>query len=240
MTFIYYLSGVLLVMMLLLLAVGFIGLLIKPEPIGKGATKPASRFQIAAMGIVSMAVVFFGLGGIMAATEPDGTAKNAAEKKALQLQNEQRAKQAAEHERLRQIEAEKPKISTESTKEVAAFEVIEKNDGGVPLGERRVITEGVNGERTITYTVTRVRGKETERKVVKDEITKQPVHKVVAVGTYVKPKPVPAKPKTQTAPSQSVPAQSSGASAKCRDGTLSYSQNRRGTCSHHGGVSIWY
>lgn len=37
--------------------------------------------------------------------------------------------------------------------------------------------------------------------------------------------------------SDSIP---SGASAKCRDGTYSFSQNRRGTCSHHGGVSVWY
>jgi hemolysin activation/secretion protein len=34
----------------------------------------------------------------------------------------------------------------------------------------------------------------------------------------------------------SVPA---GASARCRDGTYSYSQSRRGTCSHHGGVAQW-
>lgn len=32
----------------------------------------------------------------------------------------------------------------------------------------------------------------------------------------------------------------SGATARCRDGTLSYSRNRRGTCSHHGGVAVWY
>lgn len=31
-----------------------------------------------------------------------------------------------------------------------------------------------------------------------------------------------------------------GASAKCRDGSYSFSQSRRGTCSHHGGVSTWY
>jgi hypothetical protein len=31
----------------------------------------------------------------------------------------------------------------------------------------------------------------------------------------------------------------SGASAKCRDGTYSFSQSRRGTCSHHGGVAEW-
>jgi len=34
----------------------------------------------------------------------------------------------------------------------------------------------------------------------------------------------------------SIPA---GASAQCRDGTYSFSQSRRGTCSHHGGVARW-
>ncbi|MBI2017451.1 DUF3761 domain-containing protein [Candidatus Daviesbacteria bacterium] len=37
-------------------------------------------------------------------------------------------------------------------------------------------------------------------------------------------------------PANNVPA---GATAKCRDGTYSYSQSRRGTCSHHGGVAQW-
>lgn len=31
-----------------------------------------------------------------------------------------------------------------------------------------------------------------------------------------------------------------GATALCRDGTYSFSQNRRGTCSHHGGVAKWF
>ena len=30
-----------------------------------------------------------------------------------------------------------------------------------------------------------------------------------------------------------------GATARCRDGTYSYSQHRSGTCSHHGGVAVW-
>lgn len=29
------------------------------------------------------------------------------------------------------------------------------------------------------------------------------------------------------------------ATAKCRDGTWSFSQHHRGTCSHHGGVESW-
>lgn len=37
-------------------------------------------------------------------------------------------------------------------------------------------------------------------------------------------------------PHNQVPA---GASAQCRDGTYSFSQSRRGTCSHHGGVRRW-
>lgn len=36
--------------------------------------------------------------------------------------------------------------------------------------------------------------------------------------------------------SNTVPA---GATAQCADGTYSFSQHRRGTCSHHGGVSEW-
>jgi hypothetical protein len=31
----------------------------------------------------------------------------------------------------------------------------------------------------------------------------------------------------------------SGATARCRDGSYSYSQHASGTCSHHGGVARW-
>jgi Protein of unknown function (DUF3761) len=34
-------------------------------------------------------------------------------------------------------------------------------------------------------------------------------------------------------------ATAAGASAVCADGTWSFSQNRSGTCSHHGGVHWW-
>lgn len=36
--------------------------------------------------------------------------------------------------------------------------------------------------------------------------------------------------------SDTIPA---GATAQCRDGTYSFSQSRRGTCSSHGGVGRW-
>ena len=46
------------------------------------------------------------------------------------------------------------------------------------------------------------------------------------------PVPRPTAPRTTSA----VPT---GASAQCKDGSYSHSKNRRGTCSHHGGVSAW-
>lgn len=36
------------------------------------------------------------------------------------------------------------------------------------------------------------------------------------------------------------PAGPNGATAKCKDGTLSFSAHRSGTCSRHGGVAQWY
>src|SRR5437879_3965085 len=38
---------------------------------------------------------------------------------------------------------------------------------------------------------------------------------------------------------QNTPSAPSGATARCRDRTYSFSAHRRGTCSHHGGVYAW-
>lgn len=40
-------------------------------------------------------------------------------------------------------------------------------------------------------------------------------------------------------PPQSMAGWPKGATAKCRDGTFSYSQHHSGTCSRHGGVRVW-
>jgi hypothetical protein len=37
----------------------------------------------------------------------------------------------------------------------------------------------------------------------------------------------------------SAPSSPPGATAKCNDGSYSFSQHRSGTCSHHGGVAEW-
>lgn len=35
-------------------------------------------------------------------------------------------------------------------------------------------------------------------------------------------------------------ARPAGASARCGDGSYSFSEHHRGTCSHHGGVGTWF
>ncbi len=63
------------------------------------------------------------------------------------------------------------------------------------------------------------------------------LHAGSTVQLIVSPPPPP--PARNVAPP---PAQdpSGGATALCNDGTLSYSAHHQGTCSHHGGVAVWY
>jgi resuscitation-promoting factor RpfB len=67
-------------------------------------------------------------------------------------------------------------------------------DGAMPAGQSQVTTVGQPGERTLTYRVTLVDGKETSRELVTDVITVAPVTETTSVGTYVEPPPPPAAP----------------------------------------------
>ena len=125
------------------------------------------------------------------------------------------------------------------------FTSVSQNDVTLDKGQRSVSVAGVNGEKTITHEVTYTNGKETNRVKISEEITKQPVIEVVKVGTYVAPQIscpngtyVNSSGNTVCSPYSS-PSAPSGASARCADGTYSFSQSRRGTCSSHGGVAQW-
>jgi len=68
----------------------------------------------------------------------------------------------------------------------------------------------------------------------------QETPKAVASATPAPAPPVAAAPVAQPAPQDPyAAATAAGATAVCADGTWSYSQNRSGTCSHHGGVHWW-
>ena len=74
---------------------------------------------------------------------------------------------------------------TETRKETIPFETKTVNDDTVEYGKTIVKTEGINGEKTYTYNVTYMGEKEISRELVKEEITKQPVAKVIANGTKI-------------------------------------------------------
>jgi len=57
-------------------------------------------------------------------------------------------------------------------------------------GEKVVEKAGVDGEKTIVYRDRLVNGEVAQTEKVSESVTKEPVDEVVAVGTYVKPKPV--------------------------------------------------
>jgi hypothetical protein len=56
-------------------------------------------------------------------------------------------------------------------------------DSTLASGTRKVRTKGVAGQKTLTYEVTYVDGKQTARKLVRSTVTRKPVTEVVAVGT---------------------------------------------------------
>lgn len=145
-----------------------------------------------------------------------------------------------------------PKVETKTETQAGAvpFETINIDDANLPQGQIRIDSEGAPGETVITYEVTYTDGVETARRETGREVTRAPINRVVANGTYVAPAPAPqgqgacahhsyvnAAGETVCAPHSE---QHNNATALCNDGTYSYSQNRRGTCSHHGGVQNWF
>jgi hypothetical protein len=52
-------------------------------------------------------------------------------------------------------------------------------------------------------------------------------------------KPIATRTRTATTVTRSVNSNAAGASAQCKDGSVSHSQHRTGACSHHGGVAKW-
>lgn len=134
------------------------------------------------------------------------------------------------------------RIITET--ETIPFDTRTESDPTLDYGKTVITSPGELGEKSTTYQATFIDGIEKDRIKSGEQITKQPISKITKVGTrttldcpngtYTN-----SSGNTVCSPfmSSSVP---SGATAQCSDGTYSYSQSRRGTCSHHGGVSVWY
>ena len=90
----------------------------------------------------------------------------------------------------------KPELK--STTEVVPFETIEQPDATLPKGQTKVVQEGVNGEQIVFSEVTTADGKQSS-KVIKTSITKQPVNRVITVGTKEDLATTPTQPETPKA-----------------------------------------
>lgn len=67
--------------------------------------------------------------------------------------------------------------------ETIKFDTETKTDSSLEIGETRIGTKGVNGEKIVTYKVTYVNGKEQSKEEVSSAVTKQPVTQVKYAGT---------------------------------------------------------
>lgn len=79
-------------------------------------------------------------------------------------------------------------VSRVTFKEVTETEKIsygteEKYSDSMEKGSREVSQQGVDGEKTVTYKVKYIDGKEDSREKIKEEVTKEPVKEIVTVGT---------------------------------------------------------
>lgn len=142
----------------------------------------------------------------------------------------------------KQVDSVETKI--ESKTESIPFTSSIEYDNSLEVGKTSIKTKGVNGERTIKHEVVYKNGSEVSREEISNEVTTKPVNEVVVQGTKTKQLNCPNGTYINTygnevcRPYESSSAPS-GASAKCKDGTYSFSQSRRGTCSGHGGVATW-
>ena len=80
------------------------------------------------------------------------------------------------------------RVRTETVEETEEIEYdtkkIRTND--LYVGNSREIQKGKNGEKKLTYAVTYVNGKETERKLISEEVLEEPVERIVEIGSKIK------------------------------------------------------
>lgn len=86
-----------------------------------------------------------------------------------------------------QVVVSRVAVENVTTEHEVAFTSREQEDAGRYVGARAVAQEGQPGVRTVVERVTTVDGKETAREKVSDDVTREPVEEVVAVGTKARP-----------------------------------------------------
>lgn len=153
---------------------------VSPKSLSRFSKKPLTR-KDAGLGLGFFAVLFMILTGI---TAPPQQNSNTANKTNLD--------EISSVESSHDAQEKAPVITTEEITETEAvpFDSKTVESASLSKGTTQVTTQGVNGVKTRTFKVTYEDGKETERTLVKEEITTEPVTQITTVGTKVAaPKP---------------------------------------------------
>ena len=74
-------------------------------------------------------------------------------------------------------------VDEKTVDEPIDYDTVRQEDPSIPSGTTKVKTAGVEGTRTVTYRIKTLDGKEAQRDVLSQTVHKQPVSKVVLVGT---------------------------------------------------------
>ena len=93
------------------------------------------------------------------------------------------AKRDAQIEKLSKLTIHRVTYQEKTETVKVAFEKEKKNDDKMELGETKIGTKGVDGEKQVVKRTKYVDGKKVEEKVVSEKVTKKPVNEVTLVGT---------------------------------------------------------
>lgn len=198
-------------------------------------------------------LLWFGLISAIFSSPYDWSGEDKATKDKYQSICEQRSNELAsdtkEYEVCKRVGYPVHEVVTE--KEKVPFTEERVDDPSLTKGEEKVEREGVDGEKTIFYTVKYEKNTEVSKDRTGDKITKEPVSKLIKVGTYVAPvapvtpAPTPSEqpqPQTQSPPATNTSPNSgvtNTVSGYCNDGTYvtgnPSARGRANACYGHGG-----
>ncbi len=82
-------------------------------------------------------------------------------------------------------------VSYQNQKKEIKFDTKIKNDDTRYKGDTAVLKEGINGEKSVVYEITKINGNIIHKKEIEETVTKEPVTKIVVAGTKLRPKNVP-------------------------------------------------
>lgn len=127
-------------------------------------------------------------GDVLEFKSAEKTVKDLLASKDINLGENDKVSPAKDTEVSKDMSIEVVRVKSETIKEVQPieFNTIVKDDDTVEEGSTKTVTEGTNGEKEITYEVVYENGEQVSKSVIAENITKQPVDKLISKGTLKK------------------------------------------------------